>query len=91
MQRDCPLCPRTVANSVSHLALFCPNVERIRKDETGIASFRNTCMLKGFSEDKVFHLFINGFDWNENPVNAADFLDRGRELAHLLDKWLDKW
>ena len=88
VQRHCPLCPCTVANSVSHLILFCPYIERIREDETSIGSFRNTCLLK---EEKTLSLYINGFDWNENPVGPADFLDRGRELSHLLDKWLDKW
>ena len=100
VQRDCPLCPQernSVAhlsrerNSVAHLALFCSSIERIRKEQTTITSFRKTCIFKGFSEDYTFQLFINGLDWNENPVVAELYLDRGRELAILLEYWLSQW
>ena len=91
VQRDCPLCPCRTANTVSHLALFCPYVERVRKEQTTISSFRNTCILKGFSEDYTFWLFINGYDWNENPVLASCFLERGNELNILMDSWLSRW
>ena len=91
VQRDCPLCPQSVRNTVSHLALFCSSVERVRKEQTSISSFRNTCLFKGFSESFTFQLFINGYDWNVNPVGAKDFLDRGRELELLLDSWLCQW
>ena len=91
VQRDCPLCPQRERNSVAHLALFCSSIERIRKEQTTITSFRKTCIFKGFSEDYTFQLFINGLDWNENPVVAELYLDRGRELAILLEYWLSQW
>ena len=47
--------------------------------------------MKGFTEDRIFQLFVSGLDWNENPVQADEFLDRGRELKHVMDAWLDKW
>ena len=90
-QRDCPLCPQQTRNTVSHLALFCPFVERVRKELTSLSSFRNSCFFKGFSEDYIFQLFINGYDSNEKPVDAKVFLERGAELSVLLDSWLDKW
>ena len=90
-QRDCPLCPCATRNTVSHLAMFCPSVERIRKEQTSIVFFRNLCISKGFSEDLTFGLFINGYDWNLNPVGASEYLERGSELKLLLDAWLSKW
>ena len=74
-----------------HLAMFCSSIEKIRKEQTEISQFRNTCLLKGFSEEHTFKLLVNGYDWNETPVEANEFLDRGRELKVLLDSWLDKW
>ena len=56
-----------------------------------LTSFRNTCLFKGFSEEYTFALYINGKDWNENPVPLQDFLERGVELKQLLDVWLSKW
>ena len=53
--------------------------------------FRNLCISKGFSEDLTFGLFINGYDWNLNPVGASEYLERGSELKLLLDAWLSKW
>ena len=91
VERLCPLCPYRVLNSVSHLALFCPFVERTRTVQTSLSAFRNICISKGFTEEKTYHLLVNGFDWNENPVQASDFLERGRELSHIMDSWLDKW
>lgn len=87
----CPLCPCPIRNTGFHLAMFCPSIELIRKEQTTVASFRNTCLLQGFSEDHTFGLYINGLDWNENPVPVKDFLVRGEELKHLLDAWLSKW
>ena len=91
VQRYCPLCPNSTANTVSHLAMFCPYVELVRKEQTSISSFRNTCILKGFSEDYSFWLYINGYDWNENPVLAGSFLERGEELNTLMESWLSRW
>ena len=90
-QHVCPLCPCQIRNSGSHLALFCPAIEKVRKERTSISSFRNSCIFKGFSEDYTFNLFINGKDWNENPVSSEDYLERGRELEVLTASWLDMW
>ena len=89
--RDCPLCPCPTLNSVSHLALFCPAIELVRREHTGLASFRNICVFKGFSEAYTFQLLVNGLDWNENPVDQKDFLKTGQELKILMDSWLAKW
>ena len=91
VHRSCPLCPRSMVNSVAHVALFCPYVEKNRKDQTSLASFRNSCTFKGFSEEYTFRLFINGYDWNENKVTANDFLERGKDLSLILNAWLEKW
>ena len=91
VHRDCPLCPVSTKNNTVHIALFCPSIEGIRKSQTCIASFRNLCLSKGFSEDHTFELFVNGMDWNENPVEQAEYLERGSHLAVLLEAWLALW
>ena len=90
-QRDCPLCPSGFRNTVSHLAFFCPSMEKFRKEETSLGSFRNLCSAKGFSNDHIYDLFVNGDDWNENPVLVGVFLERGVDLKQLLDKFLSRW
>ena len=46
---------------------------------------------QGFSEDATYALYINGLDWNKNPVELLDILQRKVELKMLLDVWLSKW
>ena len=87
----CPVCPTMIENTVSHLSLFCPSLETIRSEKTIITFFRNLCSSKGFSDDYIFELLINGDDWNENPVQFSDFMNRGNDLKLLLDTWLTKW
>ena len=91
VQRSCPLCPCLTPNNSSHLALFCPYVEDTRRDQTSISMFRNSCIRKGYSEQKTFQLFINGLDWNENPVETSDYLQRGRDLELVMNSWLSLW
>ena len=90
-QTSCPLCPVMVANTVSHLALYCPSMEKLRKEQTVMSFFRTMCLTKGFSEDYIFELLINGSDWNEKPATLKDFLARGADLRLLLDAWLLRW
>ena len=87
----CPLCPCSISNSVSHIAMYCPMVESTRKEKTEITFFRNVCLRKGFTEEYTFSLYINGFDWNENIVDSNDYLKRGAELSLVLENWLSKW
>ena len=87
----CPLCPGNVKNSGDHLAMFCPAIEYIRANHTSVSSFRNICLSKGFSDDFTYELFVNGLDWNKNPVEKAEYLERGEHLAILLNAWLSKW
>ena len=91
VHKFCPLCPGNAKNCGAHLAMFCPSIEKFRAEHTSVSSFRNTCLSKGFSEDFTFELFINGLDWNKNPVEKAEYLGRGEELAVLLKDWLSRW
>ena len=70
----CLLCIVQTNNSVSHLAMFCPALELIRKERTSISLFRNLCVSQGFSTCKAYSLFINGKDLNEHQqvVGAQD-------------------
>ena len=90
-RRFCPLCPTNEENSVPHLVMFCSAIEDLRKKCTAISSFRNTCILKGFSEEHTFSLYINGRDWNELCVDADQFLERGTDMKRLLEHWLSLW
>ena len=90
-QTMCPLCPSACRNTVSHLAFFCPSMEKFRKTRTSLSSFRNMCSAKGFTNERIYEMFVNGLDWNENPVQKKDFLDRGADLKLLLDEFLSKW
>ena len=87
----CPLCPTMVPNTVSHIALFCPSIERIRSEQTVMSSFRNMCQVKGITDDDMFELFINGDDWSKKSVAFDDMMSRGCDLKLLLDAWLQRW
>ena len=89
--RYCPLCPQNVENTPEHVAFFCPEVENVRKEQTEISFFRNLCMRKGYSEYETYSMYLNGLDWNENPVELKDYLNRGAELDRVLSAWLSKW
>ena len=90
-QSFCPLCPTWVKNTVSHVALFCPLVEQLRRERTVMSSFRNMCHAKNITDDQMFELFISGYNWNNEPVTNGDFLSRGTDLRLILDLWLSKW
>ena len=90
-QSYCPLCPTMIPNTVSHIALFCPSIERLRNEQTVIASFRNMCQIKGVPADRMYELLIYGEDWGRKQVSQADMLSRGSDLRLLLDAWLLLW
>ena len=80
------LCPVRTVNSVSHLALYCPSLEQVRHNVTGLFSFCNMCHSKQFSENYTFELFVNGLDWNKRPSSSTgQFLQRGMDLKLLMD------
>ena len=85
----CPVCPSSVL-SESHVVFFCPAVE-LHREELELTIFRSICRSKGFSESKTFLLYINGFDWNENPVGDTDFASRGLALDTIRGHWLSRW
>ena len=87
----CPICPGATPNNSPHVALFCPYVEDVRQDQTSISLFRNFCIRKGYSEHQTFQLFINGLDWNENPVQPSDYRMRGKDLELVMNAWLSLW
>ena len=88
IQKQCPLCPSAL--SEAHVIFFCPSVELDRK-HLELAFFRNRCIDKGFSEDKIFSTFINGLDWNGNLVKKSDLVTNGLALDTLRGFWLSKW
>ena len=88
IQKQCPLCPSALTEA--HVIFFCPSVELDRK-HLELAFFRNRCIDKGFSEDKIFSTFINGLDWNGNLVKKSDLVTNGLALDTLRGFWLSKW
>ena len=87
----CPLCASASRNTVAHLALFCPAIEGIRSVQTSLTSFRNVCALRGYSDDAIFSMLVNGLDSTKTLLAKQDYLRRGEELKLLLDSWLARW
>ena len=85
----CPLCIGKKLTE-AHVIFFCPSVERFRK-EFELNFFRTVCRTQGFDEEKTFSLYINGHDWNENPVPDTDYASRGLALDTLRGHWLSLW
>ena len=88
---SCPLCPVQAVNSAMHVAMFCPAIEHIRREQTSISFFRNISISKDFSSCKTYALFVDGQDWNGIHVNYEEYSGRGDELKLLLDAWLLLW
>ena len=88
-QISCPLCSSTTLDE-AHVIFFCPSVEKYRR-EFYLNIFRTICRTKGFDDQKTFSLFINGQDWNENPVDDTDFASRGLTLDTIRGHWLSLW
>lgn len=85
----CPLCHNCILTE-SHVIFYCPSVERERR-ELDMVFFRNLCSSKGFRETEIFSLFVNGIDWNGNPVYKEEILSRGLALDTLRGHWLSRW
>jgi len=47
--------------------------------------------LRGFTDDAIFALLVNGLDSNKTMLARQDYLRRGGELKLLLDSWLARW
>ena len=88
-QKMCPLCVGKELTE-AHVIFFCSSVERYRK-EFELNFFRTVCRTQGFGEEKTFSLYINGHDWNENPVPDTDYASRGLALDTLRGHWLSLW
>ena len=88
-QKLCPLCVGQKLTE-AHVIFFCPSVERFRR-EFELNFFRTVCRTQGFDEDKTFSIYINGHDWNENPVPDTDYASRGHALDTMRGHWLSLW
>ena len=86
----CPLCPVKYPNSEFHLLFTCGSVSQLRQD-TGIMSFINICLLKEISLETAYTLYVNGEDFNENPVTFTSYLERGKCMDDMRQLWLSKW
>ena len=86
---SCPLCPSNLL-SESRVVFFCTAVESHRR-ELDLVFFRNICKSKGYSEEETFITFVNGLDWNGNPVQDTDYAERGLALDTIRGHWLAKW
>ena len=88
-QKLCPLCVDEVLTE-AHVIFFCPSVERFRK-EFELNFFRTVCRTQGYGKEETFNIFINGHDWNGNPVPDTDFASRGLALDTIRGHWLSLW
>jgi hypothetical protein len=88
-QKLCPLCVDEVLTE-AHVIFFCPSVERFRK-EFELNFFRTVCRTQGYGKEETFNIFINGHDWNGNPVPDTDFASRGLALDTIRGHWPSLW
>ena len=86
----CPVCPVNVPNTGLHLLFTCGSLSRLRW-QTEIQFYVNLCLRKGFSLEETYRLFVNGFDWNSNPVSKADYFERAKCIKDMRDLWFTKW
>ena len=85
----CPLCHNCILTE-SHVIFFCPSVERERR-ELDLVFYRNLCSSQGYGDADIFSLFVNGIDWNGNPVYREEILSRGLAMDTLRGHWLSRW
>ena len=76
--------------SEGHVVFFCSSVEQFRR-ELDLSLFRTICQAKVFSEEETFSIYVNGTDWNENPVEGVDFAARGLALDTIRGRLLSRW
>ena len=86
----CPVCPVNAPNSGLHLLFISGSLSPLRW-QTEIQFFLNLCLRKGFSLEETYRLFVNGYDWNNNPVSKTDYLERAKCMNDMRDLWFTKW
>ena len=86
----CPVCPVNAPNTGLHLLFICGSLSLLRW-QTEIQFFLNLCLRKGFSLEETYRLFVNGYDWNNNPISKTDYLERAKCMNDMRDLWFTKW
>ena len=86
----CPLCPAGTPSSEEHIAMVCPAVDQTRRD-TGLLTTINLGILAGLEGRQVYFNLLNGLDCKGRKLPLKDFLDVGRSLGLVLDKWMGMW
>ena len=86
----CPVCPDQHENTGAHLLFHCSSLSALRA-ETGISSFRNSCLLQEIPLEQAYSLFVNGFDLSHKKISLWDHLERGKCIDRMRSLWLSKW
>ena len=86
----CPACPTRTPNTGAHLLFECGSVSTLRRD-TGIQSFLTLGLHRGLSRIQCFSYFVNGLDTKGQSINKLDYLERGKAMNDMREKWLSKW
>ena len=86
----CPVCPDQHRNTGVHLLFECSSLAALRA-ETGISSFRNSCIIKGLTIEQAYSLFINGLDLSHKNICRNDHHERGKCIDKMRSLWLTKW
>ena len=86
----CPACPTRTPNTGAHLLFECGSVSTLRRD-TGIQSFLTLGLHRGLSRMQCFSYFVNGLDTKGQSINKLDYLERGKAMNDMREKWLSKW
>ena len=85
--KDCILCSREL--NEQHVAFTCPEIEKTRRQQTSISTFRNQCrLLANDSIDVSYAKFVNGQDVYGVKIPRSAYKDRGHMLFTMKNTWL---
>ena len=86
----CPLCPPNTKLDEFHLVVSCGAVEEERR-VTGLGTVLNLGLLKGTTLEEVYYNLLNGRSMSGKKVMRSEWLQVGRSLRVLLDKFMSLW
>ena len=86
----CPVCQLNLPNSGQHLLFSCSSLSALRSN-TGISSFMTACLLRGFTVDECYSMFVSGLDSKKKTIDRSSHLERARCMHDMRELWLSKW
>ena len=85
--RSCILCSKEL--NEQHVAFSCTEIEKIRRSQTTISTFRNQCrLLVNDRVDVAYIKFVNGLDVYGVEIPRTEHKTRGHMLHIMRNTWL---